>query len=175
MKLWNGINTLLLLLLGGYLLFSEVGGDKPEIVFADVETLYQGFDHKKEVDQELKGILKERQRKLKDARERVKGLRDSLKTLGNNAPKELQERFQKSRRSLGKLQERFRSSEGKIRERFREKVWKKLERYIRSFAEKNGYRLVLGASQQKSVLYGEGDREVTEKLLDHVNQRFAEE
>ena len=55
-------------------------------------------------------------------------------------------------------------------------VWKKLNAELKSYSEKQGYNLVMGANGNGSIMYGKEELlDVTEEFLAHANTTYEGE
>jgi|GEM_PF-2437702 len=61
------------------------------------------------------------------------------------------------------------------KERINEKVWNFINREILEFGKSNKYHLIMGATGDGGIMYGEASLNVTEDFIDYLNKGIAKE
>ena len=54
-----------------------------------------------------------------------------------------------------------------------EGVMNQINAYIKTYAEKNNYDIILGTTAAGSILFGEDDMDLTEQILKEMNEHYA--
>lgn len=54
-------------------------------------------------------------------------------------------------------------------------IWKHLNAYVKSFGDEKGYQMILGVSGKGNVLYADDALNVTEELVQYINEKYEGE
>jgi outer membrane protein len=129
-----------------------------DIVYVDNIKLFEGFNMTKEMKK--KGEIQFQYQK-----NRLDSIYKTIATLPVNKQELLSKQFVLERNELEKNTQQYAIQES-------EKIWKRLNEYIKVYSLNNGYKIVLGSTNQQQVLYADSDVDITNDLITFVNKRY---
>lgn len=129
-----------------------------DIVYVDNIKLFEGFNMTKEMKK--KGEIQ-----LQYQKNRLDSIYKTIATLPVNKQELLSKQFVLERNELEKNTQQYAIQES-------EKIWKRLNEYIKEYSSNNGYKIVLGSTNQQQVLYADSDADITNDLITFVNKRY---
>lgn len=153
------INLSLLLLLGGFVGYKSFF-KKNSVVYADNVKLFDGFQMTKEMKRV--GEKEFNARKL---------IVDSLYAETQRADvseaekARLVQQFVQNRDQLEQFGQQFASEEAA-------KIWSRIKSYTETFAAENGYELIVGSDERKTVLYADESVDITPELIHYINTKY---
>ena len=138
-------------------------------VFVNIETVYNDFTMKKELELKFENVAGMRKQIL-----------DSLKLELNILSQQITSKndveritvFQRKREEFALKEENFTESTVQTNEQYKNQIWKQLSQYIKQFGKKNNYKYILGFENKSSVLYGDDAQDVTGELSEYVNEMY---
>lgn len=142
---------------------------KQKIVFVNIESVYDEFTMKKELESKFENVTSMRQQIL-----------DSLKLELNILSKSITSKdqvdrikdFQLKRQEYALKEQNFTESTQQTNEQYKSQIWKQLSQYIMQFGKKNHYKYILGFENKSSILYGDEAEDVTKELSVYVNECY---
>jgi outer membrane protein len=159
---------LILILLMTYHLFI-----RPPVRIAYVRSIevYNEFILKKELEKELERTIKLRS--------------NSLDSMSNNYQQLLQEldnsKLKKNRKDsilyfesqrLKQKKEELEQANYNLAQELDQKIWKQLNQYIQDYADEYHYDFILGAKGDASLMAANKKYEITDKLIEYVNEKY---
>ena len=146
-----------------------------KIAYADNDRLYNQFIYTQEVQKEL-GISFKKQKTELDSIYRIGQIaQEELNTTSSEKEKKALLQQVKYRRQEydQKLAAFQKNNEGVIQDQ-ELKVRTRLNKYIKEYGEKHHFKVILGVKGDGSVLFGQPDDDITEQLIDYVNQQYED-
>ncbi len=138
-------------------------------VFVNIETVYDDFPMKKELELKFENVANMRQQILDSLKLQLTILsqRITSKTDINNI-----NQFQLKRQEYALKEQSFTESTQQTNEQYKNQIWKQLSQYVAQFGKKNNYKYILGFENKSSVLYGDEAEDVTKELSAYVNEMY---
>lgn len=135
--------------------------------------LYNEFDYKKELENELLNTQNEAKRVLDSLQ---MDLEMHLDYLNGIEPNDLDiERFEKKQTYYLGLQNQLEIGYGQKSEDFYNKIWDRINGYIKEYGDQKGYTYIFGANGDGSIMYAKEDNDITAELIDVINKKYAGE
>ena len=141
-------------------------------VFVNIETVYNEFAMKKELELKFDNVTAMRQRILDSLKLELNVL--SQRITSRNDLTNMQA-FQIKRQEYALKEQSFAESTQQTNDQYKSQIWKQLSQYIGEFGKKNNYKYILGLDGKSSVLYGDATEDVTKELEEHVNALYKGE
>lgn len=129
-----------------------------DIVYVDNIKLFEGFNMTKEMKK--KGEVQ-----FQNQKNRLDSLYKTIAALPLDKQESFSKQFVLERNALEQSTQQYAIQES-------EKIWKRLNEYIKEYSSNNGYKLVLGSTNQQQVLYADSDVDITNDLIIFVNKRY---
>ncbi len=153
--------VILALLLGLInLLFLVFLNQESKVVFADSVKLFNEFEMKKEMEREYDVQLLS-MNKVMDS------LKGNIEMAGglSKAPKKLIEKY---RLLSQQLEEMYADAKQKINTT----GWKRLNPLIFEYGDAHNYDVIVGGNGMGAVLYGKPEQDITDDLIEYVNNKY---
>jgi outer membrane protein len=147
------------------LLFNQ----KQKIVFVNIETVYDEFTMKKELESKFENVANVRQQILDSLKLELTILSKSITSKNDMGKINL---FQAKRQEYALKEQNFTESTSQTNEQYKNQIWKQLSQYIMQFGKKNNYKYILGFENKSSILYGDDAEDVTKELSVYVNELY---
>lgn len=166
----HGILLLLASMSIGFVVYEVVKVKQPKVAYVDNLRLFGDFNFKKEKQAEYDRYTKAFQGKLDTLRLGHKSIEDALLQNPNN--KELEKRLAYSYEYYQRADYEFGVRLDSLDKGFNNEVWLKLNAYIEEFGKKQGYDMILGASGNGTIMYGNETFDITDDVLEYANWRY---
>lgn len=148
----------------GLLLTSCSNQDVPtKSVFMETAKVFEGFEMKKGYDLRMESDLGREMNLLDSLKQEVNTsieLGDSLTAF-------------KLRKQYYVIEQAYNQKFETLSTQYTTEVNDRLNEYIKAFAEENGYDYVLGSSGQGNIMYAKETLNVTDKLIEYINKKYA--
>lgn len=142
---------------------------KQKIVFVNIETVYDDFLLKKELEAKFENVTNTRQQILDSLKLELNLF---SKTITSNKEVEKINLFQQKRQEYALKEQNFTESTQQTNEQYKNQIWKQLSQYMKKFGLKNNYQYILGFENKSAVLYGDEAEDVTVEASDYVNKAY---
>jgi outer membrane protein len=147
------------------------------IVFVDNTKLVNDYQEKKDIEATVKGKVAAFDKKRDSL---SKAIQLEAQDFQAKEPKLSREQAQRQYNALIQksqfLQQQLQFEEQQIQSESQAKMdtlVKKIKDFVKEYGKKNSYTYILGANEAGSVLYGSETKDITEKLLKALNERYA--
>jgi outer membrane protein len=129
-----------------------------EIAVVDIGKLYTGYDGRKIIENKYLEIVQNN-----------KNIRDSLVYIIENVSTSL------SSEERNEIQTEIIKKETKLNEiqiELQQQIWNQLNEYVRNYGDEMSYKIIIGARNDGHVLYSKSSIDITDDLLNYVNNKF---
>ncbi len=155
-------------------------GEIYPVAFVNTDSLLFNYTYAKEVNEQL---MKKQESSRADLNEKAQifqqDVADFQRKVQTNAflsqdrfQKE-QERLAKAEQDLQQLNQRLSNELMKEQDKFNRQLRDTLENYLAEFATNKPYKLILSNTLGDNVLYGTGSVDITNQIIDGLNNRHA--
>lgn len=141
-------------------------------VFVNIETVYDEFTMKKELEAKFENVASMRQQILDSLKMELNII---SKTITSNKDLEKIKFFQQKRQEYALKEQSFLESTEQTNEQYKNQIWKQMSQYVKQFGEKNNYKYILGFENKSAVLYGDAAEDVTKELSSYINDAYKGE
>ncbi|SRX75250.1 hypothetical protein AEQU3_02244 [Aequorivita antarctica] len=156
------INTIALLSLALFFLYTYYGKVNPDVVYVDNIKVFSSFNMSKDLDRTHQKNL-QKQKKTVDSIIAI--LQDSDK---NNPNDELQRRFVFENNKLKEMGEYFTNNVS-------QQVWSRINSYIEEYGTQNNYTLIMGTQGNGNIMYAQKELDVTQNFIEFANKKYEGE
>ncbi|MBA4241927.1 MAG: hypothetical protein C0448_14470 [Sphingobacteriaceae bacterium] len=140
-----------------------------KIVFVNIETVYDEFTMKKELESKFENVSQLRQQILDSLKLELNILSKSITS--KDQVEKIKE-FQVKRQEYALKEQNFAESTQQTNEQYKNQIWKQLSQYIIQFGKNTHCKYILGFENKSSILYGDEAEDVTKELSAYVNQCY---
>ena len=141
----------------------------PKIGFVNIESVYDGFVMKKQLESKFENVTQMRKQILDSLKLELTILSKSISSEKDVAKITA---FQQKRQEYIIKEEGFSESTTEMTEQYKSQIWKQLSQYIAEFSKQNHYKYMLGFENKSSILYGDEGEDVTKELTNYVNEKY---
>ena len=153
------------------LLFSITACGSDKIGYVDLNKLYEGFSYKKNLTEEFNKVKSARQRILDSVEIELNQMAGTIEQ-GNKFNAFTEKEFEERKNKYFQLAKQFEEDNQALSESYNSKVILQLNTYLKEFGKKNKFKILLGADNKGSILYGDESLDQTENALKYVNESF---
>ena len=140
----------------------------PKTGFVQTQQVFAGFGQTKELENKLNQI-RSRQRQHLDSLQIL--LREEWGRLNTKDASQVQ-RFEKMQEEYLRAEAYMDQESNRLSKAYDEQIWKQLNQYIQEYGEKKNYQYIYGASGEGNLMYARSSEDITEEVLQFVNQRY---
>ncbi len=170
--------ALIILLLAGNLAISFWSlQSQPKIAYVRSADLVEGYLGMQEARKQYQEKQQEWKANLDTLERTLKAAVKYYEQTQMDKPEKRQQEDKINRLQTGYQQYRQNVQElaAKEDEKMTRGVYNQVSTFVRDYAEKNGYHLIIGANHTSNVLYGEGNYDLTDEVLAALNQHYKGE
>lgn len=155
---------------GTYIVFLMVGaaiavgamllcGDKEEVKYARMGEVFENSNLKQSYEKKLKDFEQEAQKDLETIQNELE-----LSTIDGDASKSNQ-----LRAALQRKEEEFSQEYHRRSDEFQKVIWEEINTKIETFGNAKGYKYILGANGNGSIMYANDGDDITQELIEYLN------
>lgn len=144
--------------------------NQPKTAYVNLGEVFESFAGKKELAFRL-DKLKNQQKSMLDSMElTIRSLQQAAESAKNGQA--VLAKLQNTKQTYQYLNAQF-SEQYQIQdESYSEKVWTQINQYVTDYGKDNGYDFIYGANGNGSLMYGSSANNITEEIINHINQRY---
>lgn len=166
----NRILLIVILLIVVALGVREIYSYKHEnkIAYVEINSLYDSFAFKKEMENKLVNIKRTRKNILDSMQLQLRVLASSLD------PKKEKDKllFEATRENYFKREKAFTEDNNALTGEYSASVLKQINQYIQEYGKQHGYTYILGADGNGSIMFADDEKNITEEVLTYLNDRY---
>ncbi|MCA0932946.1 OmpH family outer membrane protein [Lutimonas saemankumensis] len=151
-----------------------------KIAYVDVEEILKEYDGAKKAEEDMKVKSQEISQQLdqlaQPLQEKIQEYQKNKDNLSASARQKKESELMQEQQMFQQQQQMAQQQVQAEGQRIFEEMNSDIESFLKEFGESNGYTYILGSSMQtKSVLYGEASLNITEAVIDALNESYASE
>jgi outer membrane protein len=142
-----------------------------KMVYVDTGLLYSEFHLAKELNKELEGVLKIKKAAVDSTYESLKRLTQEIRQKQKPGTEEIQ--------TLKRLEEVYVYKQRQYEKESQElstnnnnKIWNQINQYVLEYGQNNNYTFILGATGEGTIMYGDKNMDVTNKVIEFINKQY---
>jgi len=143
-----------------------------KIAYVNIETLYNDFQMKQELEGKFKNVQNMRTGILDSLELQLKLVSQQI-TSPND--KEGIARYQMLRQNYAAKENEFAQSNEETMNQYGNQIWKQLTQYVKQYGKEHGYLYVLSQESRGAVLYGNEAEDITNAVKEYVNAQYKGE
>jgi len=156
------VNSIILVSIVFFLIFSFADGKKPAIVYIDNIKVFSNFNMSKDLD---KTHQKNLQKQKKTVDSIIAILQDSDQDKPND---EMQRRFVFENNKLKEMGEYFTKNVS-------QQVWSRINSYVQEYGAQNNYSIIMGTQGNGNIMYAQKDLDITDSFIEFANKKYEGE
>lgn len=147
-----------------------VTGGSPKIGMVRVSKIFDAYERTKSSESQLETLSKSKQAEREQLVSEIKGMRDELVLLNEQARAEKQKAIEEKLKALAGFDQEAKESLRKKRDDALKGIFDEIEAAVKAYAKENGFTVVLN---DQAVLYGVESIDVTDQVLAILNEKYA--
>lgn len=170
MKKNIGIGLLIVVLIGiiAYLSLKPASGN---IVWVNVQKVYDEFDYKKELEAKLLKTQEARKAIIDSSEFELKVLSREIK-MANGKDKNKISLFETKRARYYETKEAFENDNANMQKQYNEQILTQINQYMKDFGLKKKYKYILGAKGDGDLMYAEDGEDITVEAILFINEKY---
>ena len=152
---------------------------KPKTAFVNLTRLYNEFELKKSLEQQLTSVQQLRQKTLDSLELNLKTLSRNIEAIDAQKMKdEYNSRiaeFENRKQEYLYKQKTFGDDNSNLSDQYSVRIWKQLNQYVKDFGDANHYTYIMGGDGSGSMMYADQSDDLTETLVTYTNSRYKGE
>ena len=152
---------------------------RPKTAYVNLSKLYNEFEMKKQLEQQLTTVQQLRQKTLDSLQLSLQLLSRNLQTLDEKTQKDQYQtkasEFDGRRQEYIYKQKAFTDDNNTLTEQYNGQIWKQLNQYVKDYGDAHGYTYIMGGDGTGSMMYANHGEDLTETLVAYTNDRFKGE
>ena len=140
----------------------------PKIAYVDATSLFQEFEGKKEMEQQLEQM----QRGQKQVLDSI-GLQ--LKALEQMAQKEeaVRVKWMNLQQYHSTMNQEYQAQQYQKSQEYTQAIWKQINQYTQEYGQEQGYDYILSTAGQQGLLYAKEGQDITQEVVNYINQKYT--
>jgi outer membrane protein len=143
----------------------------PKIVFVDNNQLYKEFKGKSELEKKFIKEKESEQAYLDSLFLEVKSLDTKVKASTAKDPK-LEQTFRDKKSAFDQLASEFNNRDKQLESKYLDQIWTQINQYVKEYGKEKGYRLILGAQGNGSLMYASDKADITKEAIEYCNKKY---
>jgi outer membrane protein len=141
-------------------------------VYIDTFKVYEGFTMKQKLQKQLESVLQQDAGPLDSLRLEVKmlTLRYNQQPSNEGLKKLLVDKGQELR--LREQEVKYKQEE--LAEKYDAQIWSQINQYISEYGKEHQCNMILGASGNGTLMYGEDTKNKTSEMIQYINKKYKE-
>ncbi len=144
----------------------------PKLAYVELETMYNAFPMKKELEAKLTNVKQARKNILDSLKIQLNALSLSVKS---EKDAEGIRNFQIKKQEFLTKQQNFEQDNQQASQSYSSQIWKQINQYVKDYGKQNGYTLIAGADGSGNLLYADETKNITLEVSKYINERYSGE
>lgn len=145
---------------------------KSVIAYVDMETVYNDFSMKKELESKLTNVAQMRKHILDSIKIEANAL-----SLAVKSEKDMEglRKFEIKKQEYLMKQKNFEEDNQLLTQNYDTQIWKQINQYVKDYGKESGYEIIIGSAGNGSVMYSLDNLNLTKDVLEYINSRYKGE
>lgn len=144
--------------------------DQKKLAVVDLQRVFSEFSYTLELEASVDSEFRSKRAYIDSLEMSLKRIEMQLLT-GRNSDLEQQHSIIKNQWEIESIS--FENAYTTKIEESNEKIWGQLNQYISDFGKEKNYDIVFGASGDGKIMYAKDEVDVTEEVIEYVNNKYA--
>jgi len=158
------------------LTFGRILFGGPRVGYVENSKLMIGFSEASRADKEIRKHDEKWQEQLKVVQDSVQAAVDTMSKYFDSADPDDKRKLQDNLSAWNQRANNFKQANmqnsQKLRAEKMNAVAEKINVYVSEYGKKHGYDMILGTGQGGSILYGHDGIDITQEIVDGLNERY---
>lgn len=139
----------------------------PKTAFVDNQQLFDAFQGRKELENKLEQASNAQKATLDSLGLQIQALQQqsSIDDLSKQRLSQMMQRYQQ-------LNQEYQGYYQYKSQEYTEAIWKQISQYALEYGQTHGYDYVFGIAGSGSLMYGKPHYDITEEVLNYINQKY---
>ena len=142
-----------------------------KLAYANTLQVYEKFDYKVELESEFEKFHASHKVILDSLKFKFNLQRNAIDSTNIEDLRKLES----TRNEYMLFGAKFKEEETNLQKEYFDKIWKQLDLYSKEFCKEQGFKYVFGVKGEGNLIYADEGENITEELLNFVNQRYQNE
>lgn len=161
-------------------LFLMASCNQVKVAYVDVDEILKEYDGAKEAEKEIQAESQKMSAEIDQMtmsfQAKVQDYQKTSNTLSADAKQKKEQELMQEQQQIQRGQQMVQQQMQSLGQAKIEELNKEIESFLEDYAESNGYSYILGTSQQtKAVMYGKPTLNITEEVLESLNESYKSE
>jgi len=144
--------------------------NQSKTAYVNLGEVFENFAGKKELAFKL-DKLKNQQKSMLDSMEMtIRSLQHAAANQENG--KAVLAKLQNTQQNYQYLNAQFNEQYQTQDASYSEKVWTQINQYVTDYGKDNDYDFIYGANGNGALMYGSSSKNITEEIINHINERY---
>ncbi|MFC1703222.1 OmpH family outer membrane protein [Candidatus Omnitrophota bacterium] len=148
---------------------SHVQAEEGKVAYVDLSRVFDSYKKTEKYDKDLEKKREVKQQEREKKVKEIKGLQDKMALLNDQEKEKTQSKIEEELANLENFDRDATMDLRKERDDFLKEILNEIQDAINEFAEKGNYTLILN---DRVLLYGNPALDVTEQLIEVVNEKY---
>jgi outer membrane protein len=161
-----------LILIGGAVAWFYL--NTPKVGYIKIQSVYAEFTLKKELEKKIISVTSARKNILDSMEIKLKAMNLAFKNIKDNKVLEQKkEEFKEESEQYFLKKKSFTEDNERTRKDYEDQILKQLNQYIYDYGKQHELDFIYGASGNGSMMYGSDKYDITEAILNYVNECYS--
>lgn len=145
---------------------------RQRVAYVQMESIYNGFELKTQLESKLKETEKARQFILDSLKLQLHQLDLTMQAMPK-VDTSLIRLYNLKQQFLNNQEEQFALDNQALAEQYTNQIWGQINQYTKDYGSERGYDYILGASGDGTLMYASDTEDITEELNAYINNRYS--
>ena len=152
--------------------FLIIKSGEHKLGYVEIETVYNEFPLKKELESKLANVQQARKNILDSLKIQLNAISQSIKS-----EKEVEKLqfFQIKKQEYLLKQQNFEEDNQAAMQSYSEQVWKQINQYVKDYGKENNYIYIFGTDGTGAIMFASDTEDITTEMSTYVNERHKGE
>ncbi len=145
---------------------------KQRVAYVRMESVYNEFKLKTQLESKLKDTEKARQFILDSLKLQLHQMSLTLNSI-DKADTSMIRLYNLRMQLLNQQEQQFVQDNQALANEFTDQIWGQINQYTKDYGTANGFDYILGASGDGTLMYASESEDITEELTEYINDRYT--
>ncbi len=140
--------------------------------FINIQTVYDQFDMKKELEAEYLNVESKRKMVI-DSLKLVSNTYYQQNFKGDDTPASVKRELQIRQKQIEMKEKQFSEDNAVLTQKYTDQILKQINQYVYDYGKENKYKYIFGANSSGTLMYARDSEDITDLVLEYINQRYS--
>ncbi len=143
------------------------------VAWVELPKVFNDFEYKKELEKKYLKSEEVRKKILDSLELELQIMYKQFESKNEkDIPDDVKAQFQVKRENYLRKKNQYDEENSQMKADFNSQIYKQLSQYTKDYGKEKGYSVVLGAEGSGVILYGDDENNVTEEVLNYINNKY---